>query len=179
MSCSVSFSLFPPSTVRRSILLLPSAFDQPSTIFLSFIQTRVSCLSSFLFPRLFVSLFCISRGLYSAFMIRLFLTAFALFVSSLSLLLYLPLFIATVFRLFGCTYVLDLLQQSNILAWCRNGSSAIFAVLFVSVFRYSPWRIDTQTLRYSIIDIVRWTIGRNKPELCIFQFREINCDLKN
>lgn len=57
MSCSVSFSLFPPSTVRRSILLLPSAFDQPSTLFLSFIQTRVSCLSSFLSPRLFVSLF--------------------------------------------------------------------------------------------------------------------------
>lgn len=56
-SHSLSLSLFPPSTVRRSILLLPSAFDQPSTLFLSFIKTRVSCLSSFLFPRLFVSLF--------------------------------------------------------------------------------------------------------------------------
>lgn len=145
MSCSVSFSLFPPSTVRRSILLLPSAFDQPSTLFLSFIQTRVSCLSSFLFPRLFVSCFLhFSRSLFciydSPFSHRVRPLCVISFSPSLSSILYSDCI--SVIRLHVCSRPAPTIQHPRMMPERKFGDFCHSICLRFSLFTVTNWYTD-------------------------------------
>lgn len=117
--------------MRHSVLLLPSAFDQPSTPSLSH-RTHVSFLSSFLFPRLFVSLF----AFISVFILHLLLASFlpfTLFVSPVSL-LYLSLFMTTMYSYFSYSVAHMLSTCSNILTSCWSRSLAVSSFYLLPFF---------------------------------------------